>query len=506
MSGLNIDRIVDVNVNLSPVAAQQANIDCILILGDSSNVPNPVTVEERVRAYSSIEDIITDYGVESPEYAAALVYYSQMPKPLNSMIGRWDAPATHGSILGAALTDGEAAYANFKDTKAAFKIAIDGAGLVEVNENTSAATTLQGVLDILNAASEMTGKATITWSSTTKKFTITSTATGATSAIDYLAAPAVTEPAALNLAPLLKMTSATGAVKTAGRDAETARAAVAACIAASSQWYGLAIGSTGAIDNTTMVNIGKDLEAATRDFLFSMTTQEAGALTAGTSDLVYLVKTEGLTKSFVQFSNSSTGSKYAAASILGRFFSVDFEAQNAAIDIMFKKEPGVAPETLTEAQANYLKGKYGNVYAKYNNDTSFVQYGTTGSGAYIDEIYNLAWFKTALQTALFNAFYQAATKIPQTDAGENFLVTTAAKVCSQGVFNGVFAPGTWDADLEFGTLKSGQYLKSGFYIYAPLMSSQSSSDRAARKMPPLQIAVKMAGSGHSVTVNVYVNR
>jgi hypothetical protein len=56
-----------------------------LILGTSTVIP----VAERIRQYSSIEDIGTDFGTDAPEYAAATVFFSQSPKPTMVLIGRW---------------------------------------------------------------------------------------------------------------------------------------------------------------------------------------------------------------------------------------------------------------------------------------------------------------------------------------------------------------------------------------------------------------------------------
>jgi hypothetical protein len=46
-------------------------------------------VTERIRQYSAIEDIGDDFGVDSPEYEAATIFFSQSPKPTLVYIGRW---------------------------------------------------------------------------------------------------------------------------------------------------------------------------------------------------------------------------------------------------------------------------------------------------------------------------------------------------------------------------------------------------------------------------------
>lgn len=83
--GLPVSNVVNVDVIMSPVAATGRNFGTLLILGTSTVIP----VSERIRQYSSIEDIGDDFGVSAPEYAAATIFFSQSPKPQQVLIGRW---------------------------------------------------------------------------------------------------------------------------------------------------------------------------------------------------------------------------------------------------------------------------------------------------------------------------------------------------------------------------------------------------------------------------------
>ena len=147
--------------------------------------------------------------------------------------------------------------------------------------------------------------------------------------------------------------------------------------------------------------------------------------------------------------------------MIGRAFSVNFSANRSTITLMYKQEPGVVAQYLTETQAQTLKSKRCNVFVNYMNDTAIIQYGVMSGQAYFDEIHGLDWFSDALQTAEYNLLYQSKTKIPQTDAGQNQLVNTAAGVCQEAINNGLIAPGQWNAD-GFGQLARGDYLQEGF--------------------------------------------
>lgn len=83
--GLPVSNVVNVDVIIGPRAATGRNFGSLLILGTSTVIP----VKERLRLYSSKEDIGSDFGVDSPEYEAATVYFSQSPRPKEVYVGRW---------------------------------------------------------------------------------------------------------------------------------------------------------------------------------------------------------------------------------------------------------------------------------------------------------------------------------------------------------------------------------------------------------------------------------
>lgn len=83
--GLLVSNVVNVDVIIGPRAATGRNFGSLLILGSSTVIP----VSERIRLYSAPEAIGDDFGVDSPEYEAATVYFSQSPKPQQVYVGRW---------------------------------------------------------------------------------------------------------------------------------------------------------------------------------------------------------------------------------------------------------------------------------------------------------------------------------------------------------------------------------------------------------------------------------
>lgn len=324
------------------------------------------------------------------------------------------------------------------------------------------------------------------------------------SSIGYAIAPA----SGTDISTMLGLTSTTSQALVSGYASETPAVCAAALATASTIWYGLMFASTTAVTSAQSLAVAAFVEALDVTRMFGVTTQDTGALSAlVTNDLASLLSAGNYKQSFAQYSSSTP---YVVASMFGRMFSVDFTAQNSTIELMYKQMPGVVAESLTNAQANVLQSKNCNVFVGYDNDTSIIQYGTVASGDFIDEIWGLDWFQNAVQTAAYNLFFTAQTKIPQTDAGQNQLTNACASVCGNqpggAVWNGLAGPGIWNSTTVFGSLQNGQFLPLGYYIFAPSVNLQSEADRVQRIAPPTQIALKLAGAFQEADVIVTVNQ
>lgn len=305
-----------------------------------------------------------------------------------------------------------------------------------------------------------------------------------------------------DISAMLKLTSATAIALIPGFNAETPVECAAELVDQSAAWYGLMFQASTQPTDEQNLAVCAFVEALDITRIFGVTITNSNVLSAlVTTDLATLMMDGAYRQSFCQYSQNA----YAIASLFGRIFSVNFNANRSTITAMYKQEPGVTGEVLTETQAGVLKAKRCNVFVDYVNNTTIIQYGVMSGPAYIDEIHGLDWFQDAIQNACYNVLYLSPTKIPQTDAGVNQLVNAISAVCDEAVNNGLVAPGTWTAD-GFGELATGQYLKAGYYIYAQPVALQSQSDRDARIAPPIQVAIKLAGAIQELDVIINVNR
>lgn len=84
MLSLSLDPIVRVIVNLSNRAATRRGFDLGLIIGGSDVIPG----DERIRIYSGVNYMLEDgFTADSPEYKAALLYFSAQKAPTRLAVG-----------------------------------------------------------------------------------------------------------------------------------------------------------------------------------------------------------------------------------------------------------------------------------------------------------------------------------------------------------------------------------------------------------------------------------
>lgn len=189
-NALAINRLINVQVNLSPLAAQMQNISTLLVLGSSA----VIDTVERFRSYTGLDGVAADFGTTAPEYYAANLWFQQAPQPVSLQIGRWAKTATAALLRGATLSTAQQLIATWNAvTAGAFKVNINGIP-VSINALSFAASTnLNGVASIIQAAVQLKSAAcTVVWNATYNRFELQSGTTGALSTLSFLTAPTAT--------------------------------------------------------------------------------------------------------------------------------------------------------------------------------------------------------------------------------------------------------------------------------------------------------------------------
>lgn len=493
MQTLAISDVVNVQIVMSPKAAAVRDFGALLVLGSSP----VIDVSEGLRQYSSTDGVVSDFGTSAPEYLASNLFFSQSPQPAIVYVGRWAKTATSAILKGAVLSSSQQALANFTAvTAGGMKITIDGTLKTLSAIDLSAVTNLNGVATAITT--KLASAGTCVWNSTQGRFEVTSATTGATSTITYAEAPA----SGTDVSALLGLQTGQASVPVNGVVAESLVNAVARLAGMSNDWYGLLVADS-ALAEADVLATAAFIEGSGQSRIFGYTTQNSLALDpTSTTDIASKLKAANYKRTFTQFSSATP---YAAASMFGRAFTVNFQGNNTTITLKFKQEPGITAESLTESQAAALKAKNCNVFVNYNNDTAIIQEGVMCNGYFFDEVHGLDWLQNDIQTAVYNLLYTGQTKTPQTNPGINRIVTTIDGRCDQAVNNGLCAPGQWNGP-DVGAVTSGQYLTKGYYVFANSVDTQAQADREARKAPVIQAAIKLAGAVHFADIIVNVNR
>lgn len=224
---------------------------------------------------------------------------------------------------------------------------------------------------------------------------------------------------------------------------------------------------------------------------------------AGTLDLL---ATGGFTHSRGLYYNGSiTDPLVFQAAYAGRGLSTNFDGSNTTQTMHLKDLASIQPDdSMTQTLLNLAIDAGADTYPSIQGIPKVF---CVGANDFFDNVYNLLWFVGDLEISGFNYLAQTSTKIPQTESGMDGLKGAYRNVCEQGVVNQFLAPGAWQSPTTFGNQADLllNVSQRGYYIYSVPVSQQSPADRAARKAPLVQIAIKYAGAIHSSTVIVNVN-
>lgn len=382
VKSLKLDPIVDVKVSLSLKSAARKAFNLGLIIGQTKNPAGTgpvIPVDERVRVYTSTDNMLTDgYTSDSPEYKAAVLYFSATPlTPRRLAVGCWNAA-----------------------------------------------------------------------------------------------------------------------------DGETATEAVQACRTANSEWYTCVVCGVETADIKAIIAYVEQA-APTTTYFYNVSGTSVLDKT-GEADDIFIWAREKLYRRSIGLYCGQGDTPDSAAGLMGYAMGNNTSLANSAYTLAYKTLPGVTPDSLTDAQVEYIKSHNGNVYIQRGEYYNLVEQGMMADGSSFDEIINLDMLSNNIQLNVMDLLYQNP-KIPQTDAGITQIINVINQACEKAVSIGFIAPGKWNGSAVLN-LATGDTLSKGYLVQSELIDDQSQADRDARKAPPIYVAIKLAGAVEYVTIMVDVNR
>ncbi len=446
-------------------------------------------------------DSVSDYfGAESDEADFASQYFSGVTNAQKSV---------DTLVIGRRIAEDAAAWVRsgaLKATLAELKAVTDGALSITVNGNEktvsgldlSSAATLSEVAELLaDAVGDVTGS----YDSNTGKITLTTSTVGADASVSCAEAPAE----GTDLAELLRLSEAEGAVVSEGTDAMTAAENLEAITGFSRNWVGFTTAYAADVDEADALSAWADEKD---DYVYFDWDLDENLLDQETQSST---KAVALAEKNYACTACIYGDVQDAALFLAVGASIKWTAEQGIKAWFAKIASGIAARVTSNAEAEALESinvNYVGEFATRNAEFDFINRGALIGGTYgfIDTLYGMIWLKAKIQRSFMDGF-AAVNRAPYTPSGYAFIEAwlmdpiTAAKKC-----------GVIDTGLELSASQVQQLLsetgntniESDLYSkgYWYKISDPEANVRAERGSPELGLWITYGGSVQSIELPV----
>ncbi len=209
--------------------------------------------------------------------------------------------------------------------------------------------------------------------------------------------------------------------------------------------------------------------------IFGCSTNDVNVLNqANTSNLAYLLKFQGFTRSFCEYS-SAADVEYPEAGVLGLMLSYDAGSANWA----HRQIAGTTANDLTKSGRDSLSFFNCNSILKFaGRNVHF--WGTMANGGYADILHGTDWLKSTIQDRVASVL-QASLKVEYTNSGIAAVVSAIKSVLYQAADNNF---------LDKDTIS----------VTAPLVANISTENKAARILPDVYFEAVTSGAINKVQV------
>lgn len=503
---LPINQIVNISVEQSSSGATKRDMSVIAIFTDEL-CDDFLDAKTRYVVVSSADDVANLFGTNSRVYKAAQGLFSARPRLKTALIAKYvktefTAQATSSKIAGSSVSF---SYVNYKQITDGYFSFLAGGKAVNISGlSFTAVSSLEDVATIINAEVEEAtdSKFNIVFDETGNRFILQSVETGDNSELrlGYIFDAELNGTyigGNLNLIDG-KATIYKGNDETIYK-AESVSDALVALQNAYQNWYGAYFANV--ITDSELLEAHDWVVSADLKVLGYTETREAN-LEYTDSNILKKLSKKNSGRLMVQYNN--TGDEFAGIEIMAIALSTIWNGVNTAKTVKFKQQNSVtSDDKITINEATKCRRLGVNFYTDYSGVNMLAE-GAMIGGTFIDITTGLDAFTDALQIQLFNTLQGRASKLAQTDYDQAVLLASSAVIGEQFKNNNFLGRGKWTGE-DVGELSYGDTLESGYYFYSRSFDTQDISDRNARKMMPINVALKLAGAGHSVDVVVKYN-
>lgn len=422
-----------------------------------------------VKEFISTTAVADYFGYESDEYNAAVTYFA-------GYINSFKKPAS--IKFARRINENVSAYlrgAKYLGTLEALKLISDGALNISINSEaieltaidfasvtsySDAALKIQSAINTLKA----TASAVVTYNSISNAFEISTNLKGTASSIGFATAAS----GGTDLGVTLNLTASSGAVISAGLNAQTAAENMEQIVSLDSNF--VTYTHLYNADSDECIALGQWSNTKGVNYCFIPWSNEATALVdASTDDIASKMVAAGVINFAPVYNDYNI-----AAGVMGSFASIDWTRSNGVIDIAFKQVDGLTPTVTSESDASVLDSKFYSYYGKFatkNTQFDFIYKGLiVGDYANISTYINAIWLNESFKNAVLNGF-SATGKISYNDTGYTLVRAWLSDPINQAVNNGVIQTGvvlseTQKAQIisEVGKDITAELTANGYYL------------------------------------------
>lgn len=429
--------IITVNISLATAGVAQAGFGVPLILSHTA------AWVERVRFYSSLAGVLTDFATTTPEYKAAAKIFAQDIPPSKIAIGRAANKPTQRWHITVALVANTTAYK------------------IRVGDNTAtftsdgSATNDEIVAGLLAAVNALSGD------------TLTATSTGSAGSLVLVLTG--NAPADWNDVEVLD-------VNLLSIEQNHADPGVAADLGAikneNNNWYGLIT-----LYNSKAFILAVAAWVESNEKLYCALSQDTPIITtadSGATDVAKTLETSAYARTFPAY-HPATGA-FLDAAWMGECLPMDPGSETWK----FKLLNSVAAVVLTTTHQTNLTDKHCNYFYEVATKNITTE-GFTSSGEFVDVIRFRDWLKARMGERIFARLINAK-KIAYTDAGIAIIESEVRAQLDEGI--------------EVGGLANDPKPK----VTVPKAASVSSADKNARTLNNVTFTATLAGAIHKLVI------
>lgn len=490
----SLPRDLDVSVSISRPESELAT-DMTMICFATPNCDFEPD-NRRIQYFSSLDAVAEACGVSTAPYYAASAFFSRTTRPTTMAIGRIFEEGTAAKLESGALTNVQYLMGI---TDGSLQIDVNGQNYQITNIDFSECTTVQEILAVVDKVIQTSGAPiNVAVDTNTHHITLTTTNTGDGAELSYMYA---IEGVGTDISTFCQCTAdtATSLIQgyTPGDIASELSLIRKAAKCNSRDCYGWVLDAK--YRDTDDCKLAMDWAEANAPAYLSVCTNSPNAYnTANTDSVAYYGWDKQLKRTSIIYHHNE--SSYPDMSYIALALSTNYALENSTLTMKFKQLDGIATSPLTETQVSNLDARNVNCYVLMGNSSSIIREGKQCADTWFtDSLVNLDNYKEELQVEVYNVFLRNK-KVPYTTAGQNLLVSACSKINNRYTRNGTFA----DREVEDTTVESGVKVLPATEIKPASVASATTSERASRLAPPIEIIAYEAGAMHSVKTSVSV--